>query len=272
MWTYYKDFLLTFFFKFIQCMFDLGTPLIIKFFIDFIENPTENDVSWGMTLGGMYVLITIIQHLIGEQCGYFQERLGMKAKNSAVGLIYSKTLRLSNATNKKYEQGDVINFMGRDARRIKGLFGWELSEVAKIPFTLIYSVIFLYYYFGWTIYGTILVLLATSGLQWIKQPFDRKLGKAGDEARDKKMNTITEMVNNVKTIKLNSYIDHFMDKIFSTRKKELWCYYKNELNGNVGWLIGATTNPLLYFVSFYLFLYHGGKMSVSDAFAAVKVI
>lgn len=52
----------------------------------------------------------------------------------------------------------------------------------------------------------------------------------------------------------------------------MWNYYKRELNTCLGWLIGGATQPLLFYVSFALFLYHGNTMTVANAFAAMRII
>ena len=41
--------------------------------------------------------------------------VGVNSTNALIGLIYKKQLRMSNATNKIFSTGEVINFVQTDA-------------------------------------------------------------------------------------------------------------------------------------------------------------
>jgi len=50
--------------------------------------------------------------------------LGIKSTNALKGLIYKKQLRMSNATNKQFSTGEIINFVQSDAPMLYWLSGF----------------------------------------------------------------------------------------------------------------------------------------------------
>jgi len=92
------------------------------------------------------------------------------------------------------------------------------------------------------------------------------------KASDARMNVLTEIVNNIKIIKLNSYIESFFKKLQDSRMKEISAYYWRFFVGFLNYLSSISVPPLLSLVCFSLLVAHGFDMSVSDAFAAVNIL
>ena len=83
--------------------------------------------------------------------------LGNKSMNALKALIYKKQLRMSNATNKKFTTGEIINFVQSDAGQLYWLSGF-LPGMATIPFTLLFCVVSLFYYLGYTFFVGIFII------------------------------------------------------------------------------------------------------------------
>jgi len=92
------------------------------------------------------------------------------------------------------------------------------------------------------------------------------------EKKDKRMNILTETINNIKIIKLNSYIPEFLQKILQRRKDEIVAYYKRFIFGACNITIGTMSAPILVMISFTVLIAHGFEISVSSAFAAVNIL
>ena len=56
--------------------------------------------------------------IIQETVWFKQQVLGVKSTNALIGLIYRKQLKVSTATNKLFQQGEVINFIQTDAQKL----------------------------------------------------------------------------------------------------------------------------------------------------------
>ena len=49
--------------------------------------------------------------------------VGVNSTNAMIGLIYKKQLKMSNATNKKFSTGEIVNFVQIDANKLYNLSG-----------------------------------------------------------------------------------------------------------------------------------------------------
>lgn len=67
--------------------------------------------------------------------------------HALIALIYKKHSRISNATNKKFGSGEVVNFISVDAERIYWLC-FQLASVAQVPFVFMLGFALLFYEFG----------------------------------------------------------------------------------------------------------------------------
>ena len=71
-------------------------------------------------------------------------------------MIYQKALKISNATNKKFTQGEIINFMQIDSEKIIDIW-WVIPQVAKLPIALLFTWWLLFYFFGISLFGGIII-------------------------------------------------------------------------------------------------------------------
>lgn len=137
--AYKGEFLYAFFLSFLSSIPDIASPFIIKRFLNFIESDDES-VWIGILFAALYVILMFLARVIMEQGTFYQMQLGSKCSAGVVSLIYSKALRISSATNKKFTQGEIVNFIQVDSKKII-LFAWRLPALAKLPIILIYCII-----------------------------------------------------------------------------------------------------------------------------------
>jgi ABC-type bacteriocin/lantibiotic exporter with double-glycine peptidase domain len=97
--TYKSEFFLSMSLNLVLVLFEASGPFIIKSFIEFV-NDTSISMWNGVYLGVAFVLITLMENLISEQAVFYMIRMGIRSQKATVSLIYEKSLRLSNATNK----------------------------------------------------------------------------------------------------------------------------------------------------------------------------
>jgi ATP-binding cassette subfamily C (CFTR/MRP) protein 1 len=95
-----------------------------------------------------------------------------------------------------------------DATKINEL-AQAFPDVAKLPLILVFSLVMCFYYFKWTFYGGLTLLICGTIVNYFLAILTAKQQKLLMKTKDKRMNTLTEIVNNIKIIKLNSYISDF---------------------------------------------------------------
>ena len=130
----------------------------------------------------------------------------------------------------------------------------------------------LYYYFKWTLYGALGVLIIGAILNYFVAILQANKQKQYMEKVDLRMNCLTEIVNNIKIIKLNSYTEYFMNRLLGKRAIEIWQLIIKIIVIIVNWNAAILIPPILILTCFSLLLAHGFTMSVADAFAAVYTL
>ena len=60
-----------------------------------------------------------LAYFITEHITFFARITGNKSTNALIAIIYSKTFAISSATNKKFSQGQLVNFVQVDALKLQ---------------------------------------------------------------------------------------------------------------------------------------------------------
>ena len=84
--------------------------------------------------------------------------IGVKSTNAVIALIYEKQLKISSATNKKFAQGEIVNFIQVDAQKLQ-LISENMAYIAKYPIVFVVCFALLYYYIGLSFLAGLLVFV-----------------------------------------------------------------------------------------------------------------
>jgi len=94
---------------------DFATPFIVLYLIDFIKNGPPghswDEIKTGVYLSAALCLTQGISSVIKEHLNFWQVKTGARAQNMLVAMIYRKNSRISDATNKEFDQGEIVNFV-----------------------------------------------------------------------------------------------------------------------------------------------------------------
>jgi hypothetical protein len=113
----------------IAAMFSYISPFIVKEIIDFLQGKDPGmDNNYCFQLMGILVGSQFISYILSEHMLYYQIMIGAKSTNNLISLVYQKQLRLSQATNKKFGHGEIVNFVQVDSEQ---LF-WLCSEMSDV--------------------------------------------------------------------------------------------------------------------------------------------
>ncbi|KAK2749837.1 hypothetical protein FQN57_005251 [Myotisia sp. PD_48] len=221
---------------FIKCFSDILAfvqPQLLRLLIGFVESyrtETPQPAIRGVSIAlGMFV-VSVAQTTCLHQ--YFQRAFetGMRVKSSLTALIYTKSLRLSNEGRATKSTGDVVNHMAVDQQRISDLaqFGMQLWSA---PFQIILCMASLYQLLGLSMLagvGTMILMIPLNGLI---AKLMKNLQIKQMKNKDQRTRLMTEILNNMKSIKLYAWNKAFMTKLNHVR---------NDLELNTLRKIGAT--------------------------------
>ncbi len=83
---------------------------------------------------------------------YLQIMTGYKSANLVNALVYGKHANISNATNKDFTPGEVVNFVQVDSQQFIWMFV-QAGDVAQVPFIIVVCFGFLFYYLSWAFFA-----------------------------------------------------------------------------------------------------------------------
>jgi len=149
---------------------------------------------------------------------YFQRAFetGMRIKSSLTAMIYEKSLKLSNESRATKSTGDIVTYMSVDQQRLSDLAQWGL-HLFSAPFQITLCLISLYQLVGVACFAGLAAMLVMVPINGVIARFMKKLQLSQMKYKDKRAKLMTEILNNMKSIKLYAWGSAFMDKLSHVR-------------------------------------------------------
>lgn len=208
-------------------------PQLLRYLIAFIDSyrtPDPQPVIRGVAIALTMFVVSVCQTSCLHQ--YFQRAFdtGMRVKSSLTALIYSKALRLSSEGRSSKTTGDIVNHMAVDQQRLSDLtqFGTQLLSA---PFQITLCMVSLYQLVGLSMFAGVGVMVLMIPLNGVIARMMKKLQIAQMKNKDSRTRLMTEILNNIKSIKLYAWNTAFMNKL---------SHIRNDLELNTLRKIGAT--------------------------------
>lgn len=212
------------FFKFIQDCIAFIQPQLLKQLIIFV-NDYHLDKSIPLTKGFMIVAsmfsLSVLQTASLHQ--YFERVFdtGIKVKSSLTSLIYQKSLNLSIEAKQQKSTGDIVNLMSVDTQRLQDLCQ-NLQLIWSGPFQMILCLVSLYNLLGNAMWIGVFILAITVPLNTTIFKYQKSLQKAQMKVKDERTGLISEILNNIKSLKLYAWENPYKSKLNYVRnEKEL---------------------------------------------------
>ncbi|PSS18052.1 ABC transporter C family member 8 like [Actinidia chinensis var. chinensis] len=224
-------------------------PLLLYAFVNYSNRDTESTHE-GLFLVGCLVVVKLVESLAQRHFFFNSRRAGMRMRSALMAAVYQKQLNLSSLGRQRHSTGEVVNYIGVDAYRM-GEFpmwfhlGWSFS------LQLFLAVIVLFWVVG---FGALpgLVPLLIFGL--LNVPFAKLLQKCQFEfmiAQDQRLRSMSEILNSMKIIKLQSWEDKFKNLIESYRENEFkWLaesQYKKCYGTALYWISPTVISSVIFF-------------------------
>ncbi|KAJ0977794.1 hypothetical protein J5N97_013268 [Dioscorea zingiberensis] len=157
---------------------------------------------------------------VSQRHWYFRlHQMGVRLRGSLVAMIYQKALTLSSKSRKGRTSGDIINFAAVDAERIR-LFSWYMHHLWMVPLQVSLALFILYAGLG---LASLAALAATTVLMLFNLPLGKMQEKYQErmmESKDIRMKATTEILKNMRILKLQAWEMKFLSRIINLRKSE----------------------------------------------------
>ncbi|KAA1102966.1 hypothetical protein PGT21_001747 [Puccinia graminis f. sp. tritici] len=252
--AYGGPYLLAALFKLIQDVLQFTQPQLLRRLLSFADSFSPGSqpepVYRGYMIAGLMFSCGFTQTLFSHQ--YFNQALitGNRIRSSLIGVIYQKSLILSNEEKSGRATGDIVNLMSTDVSRIQEGCTNGIIIVSGL-FQIILAFVSLYKLLGWPMLGGIVVVLFSIPLNISLSRLQSGLQKQQMDNQDSRSRLMNEILNNIRSIKLYTWENTFTDKLFTIRnERELGVLRK------IGYLLCASIslwNLVPFLVAFSAF-------------------
>lgn len=279
-WALTKSFGKPFFyggtFELIKDFVRFGQPQVLKNLIRFAQKYVSGKTT-SLVEGFMLVILMFGLSMIESIClhQYIEKimDMGIKVRTSLNCLIYQKSLKLSVQARQKRSTGDIVNLMSVDTQRLQGLCN-NIQIIWSGPLQVLLCLISLYKLMGNSMWIGIGILLLTVPLNVAISRALKSLQRIQMKVKDERTGLISEILNNIKSLKLYAWEEPYRKKLMDVRNgKELknlqhiGIYQAmNQFVFNVAPSIVSTSTFAVFMV-----IYSGNALSTDIAFTAISL-
>lgn len=190
-------------------------PQLLRLLITFVDSyGTDHPqaVIRGAAIALAMFAVSVSQTAALHQ--YFQRAFetGMRIKSALTAAIYSKSMRLSNEGRASKSTGDIVNYMAVDTQRIHDLAQYG-QQLWSAPFQIILCMMSLYQLVGFSMLagvGAMIIMIPVNGLI---ARIMKTLQKEQMKNKDARTRLMTEILNNIKSIKLYAWTTAFINRL-----------------------------------------------------------
>ncbi|KAF5807985.1 putative ABC-type xenobiotic transporter [Helianthus annuus] len=230
------------------------SPLLLYAFVDY-ANLEIKDLHHGLLLVGCLIIVKVVESLTNRQFYFNARRTGMRMRSTLMVKVYEKQLKLSNLGKTRHSTGEVVNYIAIDAYRLGDFpmwfhFGWACFIQLFLSMGILFSVVGL---------GVLPGLVPLIVCALLNLPFAKAMQKSQLEfmvAQDKRLRSTSEILNNMKVIKLQSWEEKFKKIVESFRETEVHWLCQTQFNRAYGtvmyWMSPTLVSSVVFFGCFLL--------------------
>uniref|UniRef100_A0A8D2NB32 ABC-type glutathione-S-conjugate transporter n=1 Tax=Zonotrichia albicollis TaxID=44394 RepID=A0A8D2NB32_ZONAL len=256
----------------VLCGFSNIWLLSCSLFLKFIED--EAAPGW---LGYLYAfsmfLLGCLQTLFEQRYMYMCLVLGLRLRTALTGLVYRKILVMSNASRKAATTGEIVNLVSVDVQKLMDLIIY-FNGTWLAPIRIIICFVFLWQLLGPSALTAIAVFLFLLPLNFVITKKRSQFQEIQMKHKDERAKLTTEILSNIKVIKLYGWEKTFMEKLFGIRKQELQALKRSQILFSASLVSFHSSTFLITFVMFavYTLVDNTHVLDAEKAFVSLTLI
>lgn len=198
-------------------------PQLLRLLISFVDSyrpgKTPQPPVRGAAIALAMFAVSISQTVFLHQ--YFQRAFetGMRIRSALTASIYQKSTRLSNEGRASKSTGDIVNYMAVDTQRLQDLAQYGM-QLWSAPFQITLCMISLYQLVGISMFAGVGAMLAMVPINGFIARISKDLQKKQMKNKDSRTRLMTEILSNMKSIKLYAWTTAFMNKLNHIRNDQ----------------------------------------------------
>lgn len=212
------------FFALINAAASYVGPYLIDDFVNFLTDKKSRGLKSGYLLALAFLGAKTVETIAQRQWIFGARQLGLRLRAALISHLYRKGLHLSSQSRQSHTSGEIINYMSVDVQRISD-FILYLNYMFMLPIQISLAIYILHTTLG---LGSLAALAATLTVMTCNIPITRiqkRFQSKIMDAKDNRMRATSEVLKNMKTLKLQAWDTQFLQKLESLRQVEcnwLW--------------------------------------------------
>ncbi|XP_023210595.1 multidrug resistance-associated protein 4-like, partial [Centruroides sculpturatus] len=245
-----------------------GQAYFVGSAVHYFENRQEwNHYNVYVTIAGFFAATAIYSFTHNINL-FMTEYYSMKLKVAFCTLIYRKAIRLSSSSLEKSNMGQMVNLLANDV----GKFQNKTISIALLftaPFFIIFSILMLWQYYGWTILMGYLVVFLFVSIQFALSKLYSKLRLQAAILADKRLNLLNEMIADMRLIKMYTWELPYAALIEKIRLKEIKTIRMFLYVNGISHILAYPISKLFTLLSFVAILLIGGELNAKVVFVTM---
>ncbi|NXK16365.1 MRP3 protein, partial [Arenaria interpres] len=217
--TFGPYFLIGSFFKLIQDLLSFVNPQLLSVLIGFIKNK-DAPTWWGFLIAALMFICAVLQTLILHQHFQYCFVTGMRLRTGITGVIYRKSLVITNSAKRSSTVGEIVNLMSVDAQRFMDLMTF-LNMLWSAPLQIFLALYFLWQTLGPSVLAGVAVMVLLIPFNSAIAMKTRAFQVEQMRYKDSRIKLMNEILGGIKVLKLYAWEPSFSEKVMEIRKNEL---------------------------------------------------
>ncbi|KAH0629433.1 hypothetical protein JD844_011498 [Phrynosoma platyrhinos] len=217
--TFGPYFLIGSFFKLIQDLLSFVNPQLLSLLIGFIKNERA-PLWWGYLIAALMFFCAVLQTIILHQHFQYCFVTGMRLRTGIIGMIYRKSLVITNSAKRSSTVGEIVNLMSVDAQRFMDLTTF-LNMLWSAPLQICLALYFLWQGLGPSVLAGVAVMVLLIPFNAVIAMKTRAFQVEQMRYKDSRIKLMNEILSGIKVLKLYAWEPSFADKVLEIRKNEL---------------------------------------------------
>ncbi|CAM9464849.1 unnamed protein product [Ectocarpus sp. 8 AP-2014] len=220
---FFREYFVAGAFRLLTELAKIAAPMVLRELILFVEGKATavpNNVTGGLALALLLLLLLLLQACALQHFIHGVFVVGASVNTVATVAVFDKALRLSRASLEGPRLGQALNFQAKDASKLRE-FVVFFHNLWAAPLTALGCTLLLLRVVGASaLVGVSLIPVLIPLETWVAKR-SAKYRKGVLKVSDARISLIGEIIDGIKTVKLNSLDHGFKSKVELLRAKEL---------------------------------------------------
>ena len=199
-------------------------PQLLRLLINFVDSRRSGNTNPQPAIRGAAISLAMFAVSLSQTVclhQYFQRAFetGMRVRSALTAMIYAKSMRLSNEGRAAKSTGDIVNYMAVDTQRLQDLTQYG-QMLWSAPFQIILCMASLYQLVGISMLAGVVAMIIMIPVNGFVARIMKTLQKEQMANKDSRTRLMTEILNNMKSIKLFAWGQAFMNKLNYVRNDQ----------------------------------------------------